>query len=56
MREVLYQCPHCGLHYKDEAIAKTCASFCLEHNGCSLEITQYSEEVKKLVRKRIYES
>lgn len=48
MDEVLYRCPHCGLHYKDEVIAKTCESFCLENNGCSLEITQHSEEVKKI--------
>ena len=43
----LYQCPECGLHYEDEAIAKQCETFCNAHNGCSLEITKLSVERSK---------
>lgn len=43
----LYQCPECGLHYKDEEVAKKCEIFCKEHSACSLEITQYSVENKQ---------
>lgn len=43
-KQKLFQCPECGLHYEDEAIAKQCEAFCKEHNGCSLEITKLSAE------------
>lgn len=43
----LYQCPECGLHYKDEAVAKQCEAYCKAHNGCSLEITKLSVERSK---------
>jgi hypothetical protein len=40
----LYQCPVCGLHYKEEETAKDCEAFCSQHNACSLEIIQHSIE------------
>ena len=40
----LYECPICHLHYEDEKIAKQCATYCQENNGCSLEITKLSIE------------
>ena len=43
----VFQCPECGLHYEDEAVAKQCEAFCEEHNGCSLEITRFSVERAK---------
>lgn len=42
--ETLYECPVCHLHYEDEIIAKQCAAYCSENNGCSLEITKRSIE------------
>ncbi len=42
-----HQCPECGLHYEDKAIAKQCEAFCKEHNACSLDITRYSVENKQ---------
>jgi hypothetical protein len=43
----LYQCPECGLHYEEEAIAKACEAFCKENKACSLEITKLSVEVSQ---------
>ncbi len=40
----LYECPECGLHYRDEGLAKQCELFCKEHNACSMEITPHAIE------------
>lgn len=42
----LFQCPECGLHYTDEAIAKQCEAWCKQYKSCNLEITKFSEEAK----------
>ncbi len=42
-----YQCPECGLHYKDERIAKQCETWCREHKSCNLEITGHAVENQK---------
>ena len=34
-----YQCPECGLHYKDREQAKKCEAWCKEHHSCNLKIT-----------------
>jgi hypothetical protein len=44
MSEQIYQCPECGLHYRDETTASLCEAFCREHQACDLEIIQYSLE------------
>lgn len=43
----LYQCPECGFHYQDEALAKKCQAWCKEHKSCNIEITARAEESKK---------
>lgn len=43
----LYQCPECGFHYQDTALAKKCEAWCREHKSCSIEITTYAIENKK---------
>lgn len=42
----LYQCPECGLHYRDKASTKKCQAWCIKYKSCSLEITKLSEEAK----------
>lgn len=45
--EKLFQCPRCGLHYREEQTAKECEAFCKAHNNmCSLEISQKSVEAE----------
>lgn len=44
MSEDQHTCPACGLHYRDEAVAKECEVFCNEHNACSVDITKQSIE------------
>src|SRR5574337_1367852 len=36
----LYQCPECGLHYKDKKTADKCAAWCSKYKSCNLEITK----------------
>lgn len=43
----LFQCPECGLHYKDNELAKKCEAFCKEHNACSMEIAPQATENEK---------
>ena len=43
-----YECEACGFHYKSQATAKKCESFCRRHGGCSMEITKGSMERKGL--------
>ena len=34
----VFQCPECGLHYRDKGLAKQCKAYCKEHKACSMEI------------------
>ncbi len=43
----LYQCPVCGLHYRDEGTARQCEAFCKANNACSLEISMKSVEAEE---------
>lgn len=43
----VYQCPECGLHYQDQAVAKKCEAWCGQYQSCNLEITQLSLEVQE---------
>lgn len=47
MAEKVYECKICGLHYKDEAMAKRCYDWCSTHKSCSMAITKYSIELSK---------
>jgi hypothetical protein len=40
----VFQCPGCGLHYRDRVTAKACEEFCLANQACNLDITQRSIE------------
>jgi hypothetical protein len=40
----LFECPECGLHYRDEKNAKECEEFCKANKACSIEITKNSVE------------
>lgn len=42
--EQIFQCPVCGLHYRDKDVAAECEAFCKANNACSIEITQKSIE------------
>jgi len=50
----LYKCGDCGLHYEDEQLSKDCYDFCTKYHACSIEITQYSAEHKKIVEGGTY--
>ena len=41
-----YQCPECGLHYKDKDQAEKCEAWCKEHHSCNLEIINSAIENK----------
>ena len=38
----LFTCPACGLHYRDEKVAKQCQAWCEEHHSCNLDIIQHA--------------
>lgn len=40
----LYQCPVCGLHYRDAGTAKKCEAWCTEHKSCNIEIIAHAVE------------
>jgi hypothetical protein len=42
----LYQCPECGLHYRDIAATKKCQAWCTKYKSCNLEIAKLSGEAK----------
>lgn len=42
--EDIYQCPECGLHYRDGTTAKKCEAWCNRHKSCNLEIARLSIE------------
>ena len=43
-QDSLYQCPECGLKYKEKEWAEKCGAWCKEHKSCNLEITAHSEK------------
>lgn len=47
MNKTLYQCPECGLHYKDQLAAKLCEAWCKEHKSCNVDITKFAIENQK---------
>ena len=46
MKTKLFQCPECGLFYKDKSIAEKFRKWCALHKSCNLEI------IKKAVKKK----
>lgn len=38
----LYQCPECGLKYKEKEWAEKCEGWCSVHKSCNLEITAHA--------------
>jgi len=40
----VFQCPECGLHYRDQELAKQCEIYCKEHKACSMEIAPQAVE------------
>jgi len=46
MTKQIYQCPECGLHYLDKALAKKCENFCKKNKACSLELAKHSTEAQ----------
>ncbi|MEM3178178.1 MAG: hypothetical protein QXT36_03280 [Candidatus Micrarchaeaceae archaeon] len=45
--EKLFKCDICGLHYRDEKLAKMCHDWCSAHNSCNLSIARHSVEAQK---------
>ena len=43
-QQEVYQCPECGLHYRDKKHAEKCEVWCKEHHSCNLDITAHSIE------------
>jgi len=42
----LYQCPECGLWYREKKWAKKCENWCKKHKSCNLEIIKHA--IKKI--------
>jgi len=40
--EELYQCPVCGMHYRDKTTAESCQAWCTEHKSCNLDIIKHA--------------
>lgn len=40
----VYQCPECGMHYREESWAQACEDFCRRNKACSLDITKHAVE------------
>lgn len=43
---LLYQCPECGLKYKEKEWAEKCERWCKKHKSCNLEITKHAVNIK----------
>jgi ABC-type lipoprotein release transport system permease subunit len=43
----LYQCPECGLLYKDKKWALKCQSWCRKHKSCNLQIIKQAVKNEK---------
>jgi len=41
-KQKLYQCPECGLKYKDKKWAAKCEAWCKQYKSCNLEIIKHS--------------
>ena len=41
-KEAEYQCPKCGLKYKEKEWAEKCEAWCKKYKSCNLEITKYA--------------
>lgn len=41
-KQGLYQCPECGLEYKEKEWAEKCEAWCKKYKSCNLEITKYA--------------
>jgi len=46
----LYQCPECGLWYREKKWAKKCENWCKKHKSCNLEIIKHAIN-KKICKK-----
>jgi hypothetical protein len=55
-QEELFQCPECGLHYRDKTTANECEAFCKVHKACNLVISMKSVEHEEAMRKARDES
>lgn len=42
-----FQCPVCGLHYRDDKTAKKCEAYCKANKACSLEIAKQAIEYQE---------
>jgi len=42
--EQFFECLECGLHYRNEEIAKKCQAFCKANKACSMEIAKKAVE------------
>jgi len=40
----LYQCPECGLYYKEKEWEEKCEAWCKKYKSCNLEIINHSVE------------
>ncbi len=40
----VFQCPVCGLHYRDEETAIECEKYCRANGACSLVIAKHAIE------------
>jgi hypothetical protein len=52
MKNNVYSCSICGLHYTDAETAKKCYDWCSTHNSCNLEITKHSIERNRKTKKQ----
>ena len=43
-KDSLFQCPECGLKYRDKEWAEKCEAWCKAHHSCNLEITAHAEK------------
>ena len=41
-KQDLYQCPECGLKYKEKKWADKCQAWCAKYKSCNLEIIKYA--------------
>ncbi len=40
--EGLYQCPECGLYYKEKQWAEKCEVWCGKYKSCNIEIIKHA--------------
>lgn len=44
--KILYQCPECGLYYKEKEWAEKCEAWCRKYKSCNLEIIKHAIDKK----------